>query len=38
MKINDINNNDINIKLDKILEKCELLEKQNNENLKKTYL
>ena len=38
MKENEINNNDINIKLDKILEKCELLEKQNNENLQKNIL
>ena len=32
---NEINNNDINSKLDIILNKCELLEEQNKENIKK---
>ena len=32
MEENGINNNDINSKLDKILQKCELLEKQNRQN------
>lgn len=35
MEENGINNNDINSKLDKILQKCELLEKQNRQNVKK---
>ena len=35
MEENGINNNDINSKLDKILKKCELLEKQNRQNVKK---
>lgn len=35
MEENGINNNDINSKLDKILQKCELLEKQNKQNAKK---
>ena len=35
MEENGINNNDINSKLDKILKKCELLEKQNKQNVKK---
>ena len=35
MEENGINNNDINSKLDKILQKCKLLEKQNKQNVKK---
>ena len=35
MEENGINNNDINSKLDKILQKSELLEKQNRQNVKK---
>ena len=35
MEENGINNNDINSKLDKILKKCEVLEKQNKQNVKK---
>ena len=35
MEENGINNNDINSKLDKILQKCELLENQNRQNVKK---
>lgn len=35
MEENGINNNDINSKLDKILQKCELLDNQNRQNVKK---